>query len=177
MITKYQVVWSSAFVITRTFLGECLISMLLELFPKISSVLWVFVNSKSLGKRNLSRLKLFIFHTYIPSYFCWKWVHSSFYHDYFRHNETTLQVRCCKNWNIAILTILHHTIGNPCKRVTKRSSYFILDQLVLDELGYEPKSLFFQKYSCFRCLGVKSSCKYTSISIINNVRVLFHPIF
>ena len=177
MITKYQVVGSSAFVFTRTFLGECLISMLLELFPKISSVLWVFVNSKSLGKSNLSHLKLFIFHTYIPSYFCWKWVHSSFYHDYFRHNETTLQVRCCKNCNIAILTILHHIIGNHCKRVTKRSSYFILDQLVLDELGYEPKSLFFPKYSCFRCLGVKSSCKYTSISIINNVRVFFHPIF
>ena len=82
-----------------------------------------------------------------------------------------------KNCNIAILAILHHIIGNPCKKVTKRSSHFILDQLVFDELGYEAQSLFFPKYSCFRCLGVKSSCKYTTISVINNVRVFFHLIF
>ena len=95
MITKYQVVGSSAFVFTRTFLGEGLISVLLELFLEISSVLCFFVvDSKSLGKSNLPRLKLFLFHTYILSYLCSKWGHSLFYHDYFRHNETILQVRC-----------------------------------------------------------------------------------
>ena len=82
-----------------------------------------------------------------------------------------------KNCNIAILAILHHIIGNPCEKVTKRSSHVILDQLVFDELNYEAQSLFFPKYSCFRCLGPKSSCKYTTISVINNVRVFFHLIF
>ena len=82
-----------------------------------------------------------------------------------------------KNCNIAILAILQHIIGNPCKKVTKRSSHFRLDELVFDELGYEVQSLFFPKYSCFRCLGIKLSFKNTTISVINNVRVFFHLIF
>ena len=49
--------------------------------------------------------------------------------------------------------------------------------VIMKRLGYETLSLFFPKYSCFRCLGVKSSCKYTTISVINNVRVFFHLIF
>ena len=76
-----------------------------------------------------------------------------------------------------MLAILQHIIGNPCKKVTKRSSHFRLDELVFDELGYEVQSLFFPKYCCFRCLGIKLSFKNTTISVINNVRVFFHLIF